>query len=396
MTREELTARGGIYFEKIQNGMSEYEWESRYLSPRMAQRYLRELWEKNGTENSFVDCYYPFLESESQERVLEALNPQQQEYLKNLPQEENHLFFPLDEELLTIGTELNDRELLFFSFYFTKEPCTIWGNYKQEYLIFTPKQEKEEAKQEQGGESMRIFAHRGFSGVYPENTMLAFQKAAEVGCDGIELDVQLTKDDVIVIMHDETIDRTTNGKGNLRDYTYEELCRFDCCGQFPGMYEFQKIPTLREYLEWVKPTGLLTNIELKNSVYYYENLEEKVISMVRELGMEDRVIFSSFNLVSVVKCKKLIPEIPMGFLSETRIDNMGTFAKENQVEFYHPDRSYLTESQVEECHQKGIGVNVWTVNKEKHMKLLADWKVDGIFTNYPDKAKKLKEMGSIQ
>ena len=242
---------------------------------------------------------------------------------------------------------------------------------------------------------MIIFAHRGFSGLYPENTMLAFRKAAEVGCDGIELDVQLTKDGVIVIMHDETIDRTTNGKGNLRDYTYEELCAFDCCGKFPGMYYFQRIPTLQEYLEWVKDTRLLTNIELKNSVYYYENLEEKVIDMVRELGMEDRVIFSSFNLVSVTKCKRMIPEIPMGFLSETRVDNMGAFAKEYQVEYYHPDKSYLTENQVEDCHRKGIGVNVWTVNKKTDMERMAEWKVDGIFTNYPDKAKELKTKNKL-
>lgn len=242
---------------------------------------------------------------------------------------------------------------------------------------------------------MIIFAHRGFSGLYPENTMLAFRKAAEVGCDGIELDVQLTKDGVIVIMHDETIDRTTNGKGNLRDYTYEELCAFDCCGKFPGMYDFQRIPTLQEYLEWVKDTGLLTNIELKNSVYYYENLEEKVIDKVRELGMEDRVIFSSFNLVSVTKCKRMIPEIPMGFLSETRVDNMGAFAKEYQVEYYHPDKSYLTENQVEDCHRKGIGVNVWTVNKKTDMERMAEWKVDGIFTNYPDKAKELKTKNKL-
>ena len=113
---------------------------------------------------------------------------------------------------------------------------------------------------------MKIFAHRGFSGEYPENTMLAFRKAYETGCDGIELDVQLTKDGVPVIMHDETIDRTTDGKGNLRDYTYEQLCRFDCSGKFAGKYGFQQIPTLREYLEWVKDTGLITNIELKNSV----------------------------------------------------------------------------------------------------------------------------------
>ena len=110
---------------------------------------------------------------------------------------------------------------------------------------------------------MKVFAHRGFSGKYPENTMLAFKKAEEVGCYGIELDVQLTKDDEIVIMHDETIDRTTSGTGNIRDYTYQELCLVDCYGKFEGKYDFQRIPTLREYLTWVKDTGLVTNIELK-------------------------------------------------------------------------------------------------------------------------------------
>ena len=84
MTPQELVARGGIYFEKIQNGMSEYAWESQYFSPRMADRYIRELWKKNGDEGSFVDCYYPFLEQESKERILSVLQPQQQEYLKNL------------------------------------------------------------------------------------------------------------------------------------------------------------------------------------------------------------------------------------------------------------------------------------------------------------------------
>ena len=195
---------------------------------------------------------------------------------------------------------------------------------------------------------MKVFAHRGFSGKYPENTMLAFKKAAEVGCYGIELDVQLTKDDEIVIMHDETIDRTTSGTGYIRDYMYRELCLVDCYGKFEGEYEFQRIPTLREYLTWVKDTGLVTNIELKNSVYYYEHLEEKVIDMVREFGMEDRVIFSSFNLVSINKCKK-----------------------------------------VQDCHAHGIGVNVWTVNKKDLMKQLNSWKVDGIFTNFPDRAKEL-------
>ena len=142
MTKEALLAKGGIYFEKIQNGMAEYTWESRYLSSRSAEKYIRQLWEKNGPENSFVDCYYPFLEKESQEMVLEMLSPRQQEYLKKLDMKADDVAIPLDEEILSIATILNDRELLFFTFYFTGELCTIWGNYKQEYVIFTPNKEK--------------------------------------------------------------------------------------------------------------------------------------------------------------------------------------------------------------------------------------------------------------
>lgn len=395
MTPEELVSKGGIYFEKIQNGMAEYEWESRFFSSRMAEKFLRDLWKENGDGYSFVDCYYPFLEKESKEQILSVLSRDQREYLENLDKAGSELLLPLDERILSIAVTLNDKEMLFFSFYFLREPCTVWGNYKQEYLIFRSGKRQETKLQENleaGTEKrMRIFAHRGFSGKYPENTMLAFQKARETGCDGIELDVQLTKDNVIVIMHDETIDRTTDGKGNLRDYTYDQLCSFDCSGKFAGKYGFQKIPTLREYLEWVKDTDLVTNIELKNSVYYYQNLEEKVIDLVRQYHLEDKVLFSSFNLVSVLKCKKLMPQVPVGFLMEVRMDNMGGFARENQVEYYHPDIEFLTEDQVEECHSKGIGVNVWTVNKKKEMQKMLQWKVDGIFTNYPDIANDMKK-----
>lgn len=137
MTREELIKKGGIYFEKIQNGMTDYHWKSRYFSPGKAADFIRQLWEKNGKENAFVDCYFPFLEEESQEMVLAALSLEQQEYLKKLKVGKDDLFLPLDDMLLSIAVTLNDKELLFFSFYFTKEPCTVWGNYKQEYVIFT-------------------------------------------------------------------------------------------------------------------------------------------------------------------------------------------------------------------------------------------------------------------
>ena len=106
------------------------------------------------------------------------------------------------------------------------------------------------------------FAHRGFSGKYPENTLLAFSKAIEEGVDGIENDVHLTKDGVLVVMHDELVDRTTNGKGYIKDKTYEELAQLDASYIFKE-YGPQKVPTLREYLELVKDTDIITNIELK-------------------------------------------------------------------------------------------------------------------------------------
>jgi len=141
MTPEQLKEKGVIYFERIQQGMSLYHWESQFFSPRMAEKYLRELWIENGPEHSFVDCYYSFLEEESQEMVLSVLSPDQQEYLRNLAKSQQDLMLPLSEELLKIAITLNDTEMLFFTFYFTKTPCTIWGNYKQEYLVFTKKED---------------------------------------------------------------------------------------------------------------------------------------------------------------------------------------------------------------------------------------------------------------
>ena len=120
------------------------------------------------------------------------------------------------------------------------------------------------------------FAHRGFSGKYPENTLLAFEKAIEAQADGIELDVQLTKDGEIVIIHDETIDRTTNGKGLVADYIYEELEKFDASYIYTGQFGFNKIPTLREYFNLIKDTNIVTNIELKTGINEYQGIEEKV------------------------------------------------------------------------------------------------------------------------
>jgi glycerophosphoryl diester phosphodiesterase len=220
------------------------------------------------------------------------------------------------------------------------------------------------------------FAHRGFSGAYPENTMLAFQKALEAQCDGIELDVHLARNGELVIIHDETVDRTTNGRGFIGDMDYQEIRGLDA-----GKGEH--IPALGEYFDLVEKQPVVTNIELKNGVIWYAGMEEKVIAMVRRRGLEDRVIFSSFNHFSMLKCKKLAPEIRCGFLAGDWIINAGAYTKTHGMESYHPEFYSLNDEAVREIHAQGISVNTWTVNSRKDMERLVSLGVEGIITNDP-------------
>lgn len=229
------------------------------------------------------------------------------------------------------------------------------------------------------------FAHRGFSGEYPENTMLAFRKAIEAGAQGIELDVHFTKDKEVVIIHDETIDRTTDGKGEVESFTYDELCRFNAYGRFEGKYEFQKIPTLREYFELVKPVdGFLTNIELKTGINEYPGIEKAVLKIIDEFGLRDRIIISSFNHFSVKRFKEIAPDVKCGFLEESRIIDFGAYAKKYGVEFIHPLYKCLTKDVFDEVYSNGIGINTWTVNDENAVRYLVKNNVNAVIGNYPD------------
>ena len=199
---------------------------------------------------------------------------------------------------------------------------------------------------------MLNIAHRGFSGKYPENTLLAFQKGIEAGADGFEFDTHLTKDGEIVIIHDERLDRTTNAQGFVKDYTLEELRKVDASKPFPEC-GFCGIPTLREYFELIRGRDLLTNIELKNGIFWYEGMEEKVIAMIREYGLEERVILSSFNHRSVMKCKALAPEIRCGFLTMSWLERPGEYTAARCVECYHPLYLTLDRETVDEMHGHG-------------------------------------------
>ncbi len=231
----------------------------------------------------------------------------------------------------------------------------------------------------------KIFAHRGFSGKYPENTMLAFQKAVEIGVDGIELDVHLTKDNELVIIHDEDIRRTCDGEGLVKDMTLEELRRFDASATFRGVYGFCGIPTLREYFELVKDTDIITNIELKTGVYEYPTIEKRTVELIKEFGLEEKIIFSSFNHFTVKRCEEIAPEIKRGFLTGDWIYDFGKYTKERNVQCCHPWHITLSQEVVDEMHAQGREINTWTVNEYEDIERLAAMGVDSLIGNFPDR-----------
>lgn len=238
---------------------------------------------------------------------------------------------------------------------------------------------------------VQIFAHRGFSGYYPENTMLAFQKVAEeTVADGIELDIQLTKDGEIVIMHDEMLDRTTNGSGCLKDHTLEELKMLSVGVNVKGFFPRQTIPTLREYFTWLKTTKLITNIELKTSYFEYEGIEEKLIAMVKEFGLEDQIWYSSFNHYTVARIKKLMPGAKCGLLTDTWLMNIGEYAASQGAASVNA-RTYFCakEGVAADLHAHNIALQAWTPNDAEMMQELVDAGVDVLITNYPDIAAKV-------
>lgn len=234
---------------------------------------------------------------------------------------------------------------------------------------------------------MKVYAHRGCSGRYPENTMLAFQKAYETGCYGIELDVQMTKDGELVIIHDESVDRTTDGTGWVRDFTLADLRKLNAAKLHSKEGDFQAIPTFDEYCAWAQDKPLVTNIELKTSVFYYTGIEDKTLDMVKKYHLEERVVFSSFNHLSVIRIKQLAPEIPCGALVEhCGLGNAGAYCKLYGFEYFHPGYKALDDAAVAECKEHGIGLNVWTVNDMGDLEQLYEWGAESAITNYPEVA----------
>ena len=229
-----------------------------------------------------------------------------------------------------------------------------------------------------------VWAHRGASGYAPENTLASFEKAVEQHADGIELDVQMTKDGQLVVIHDETIERVCDGTGYVRDYTWQELQRFNCNQAFPE-YGVQRIPLLAQVLELIRPTALTVNIELKTGIIPYENIEEKTVALVRDCKMQGRAIYSSFNHYSALKVRQIDPYANVGLLHEDGIYEAGAYAAGLGVQALHPSVYRLQDpGYMEQAKAHGLDVNVWTVNDRRQMEQMCDCGVHAIITNYPD------------
>lgn len=235
-----------------------------------------------------------------------------------------------------------------------------------------------------------IYAHRGASEYSPENSMESFRQGYDMGADGIEFDVQLTKDGKIVVTHDERIDRVSNGTGFVKDYTLEELRKFDFNNNMQG-FSNVKIPTLEEVFEEFQNKDFVFNMELKNSIINYENLEEKVVQMSKKFRIMDRIIFSSFSHKSMIKLRNIEETAKIALLYSWEIlDEVEYLAKYN-IMYTHPSHKLCsTKEDIEMYHRANQKVNLWTINKGSDMRRLFDFGVDAICTNRPDLAVEIK------
>lgn len=229
-----------------------------------------------------------------------------------------------------------------------------------------------------------IFAHRGASKDAPENTIPAFLIACKQGADGIELDVHLTKDGEVVVTHDEEIGRVSTGEGNVRDYTLKELRQFSFHNHMEEYADHTEIPTLREVLRLIRPWKVKANIELKTGIFWYPGLEEKTVEIVREEGMEEYVIYSSFNHYSIRKIQELVPGAKTAYLFSDVILDVADYAGRNGVQGLHPALYHVKMGNfLEEYLQSGLAVRVWTVDRKSDLKMLIRAGVTAVITNQP-------------
>jgi len=232
-----------------------------------------------------------------------------------------------------------------------------------------------------------VIAHRGFSGEFPENTLVAFQAAVEAGADLIELDVSLSRDRIPVVIHDETLDRTTNGSGRVQDFTRSELQQLDAGSWISKKFREARIPTLEEVFRRVG-RQIAINVELKPESFEADDpedsLEKQVLALIHTHGVAEPTVISSFEWRFFPRVRQHDAEIPLAILwEEGPLGVALEAAHANQATALNPDEERLTPQLVEQAHAAGLRVLSYTVNTQERMREVLSWGVDGLFTNEP-------------
>jgi glycerophosphoryl diester phosphodiesterase len=230
------------------------------------------------------------------------------------------------------------------------------------------------------------FAHRGACNEAPENTLAAFRRAVDLGADGIELDVQLSADGEVVVIHDFSLETTTNGKGSVRDKTLAELRELDAGATFDPSFSGQRIPTLQEVVDAVGD-HLLLNIELKTEETKDSGLAAAVVRIIEENGLLDRAVLSSFNPLAVWRAKRLNPRVPAGLLYAP--DSPFLLRRPwprhfMHLEALHPYHADIDVRYMDWARKRGYRIHTWTVDEPDRMRALMLLGVDIIITNLPD------------
>lgn len=237
-----------------------------------------------------------------------------------------------------------------------------------------------------------VFAHRGASAHAPENTLAAFNLALEQGADGIELDVKLSADGHVVVIHDPTVDRTTGANGRVKDLKLDELRAMGAGSFFADTFKDEKIPTLEEVFESVGKKTFI-NVELTNYTTRNDQLVESVCMLVKRFGLQKQVLFSSFLGSNLSKSRSYLPNVPTGLLALEGIPGAWhrsfgfAFGKYDAL---HPNLRDASQEQIYFVHRLNRRVHVWTVNEEDDMRRLFKWGVDAIFTDDPQLAVKVR------
>lgn len=225
-----------------------------------------------------------------------------------------------------------------------------------------------------------VFAHRGASKYAPENTLASFQKALEMGAQALELDVTLTRDGEVVVIHDDAVDRTSNGQGRVDQLTLAQIKKFDAGSWFAEEFKGEKIPTLKEVLALVGEKALI-NIELKNAGKRNIELVQETVNLVKEMKNQETIIFSSFIPHNIRTVRDALPECPAGLLTlpgfAGRVE-MGLLGGISP-DLIHPHYSNVTEKFIRRQHRRYRRVHTYTVNDPQLMRKLIRWQLDGFF-----------------